>query len=156
MYVSVLKSRFFLLDLAGHLTTRRGPDVARGPDVVHHWRRPSYLVYVSGSQAEGHNPHGGQLTIYRGVGWDLQKFLNKVVSVWIENLLSSLPAMQPKVYLILQCQLPLFWVKCLHWYPVLLSSLLVFLPILCFLSRFNWWKSLLLSLLGFFLVPSNE
>ena len=26
----------FLLDLAGHLTTRRGPDVARGPDVVHH------------------------------------------------------------------------------------------------------------------------
>ncbi len=26
----------FLVDIAGHLTTRRGPDVARGPDVVHH------------------------------------------------------------------------------------------------------------------------
>src|SRR6218665_2983992 len=28
-----------LLNIAGHMTTRRGPDVARGPDVVHHWCR---------------------------------------------------------------------------------------------------------------------
>jgi len=27
------------LDTAGHTRTRRGPDVARGPDVVHHWFR---------------------------------------------------------------------------------------------------------------------
>jgi len=26
----------FLLEIAGHMTTRSGPDVARGPDVVHH------------------------------------------------------------------------------------------------------------------------
>jgi len=26
----------FLLGIAGHITTRRGSDVARGPDVVHH------------------------------------------------------------------------------------------------------------------------
>ena len=25
----------FLLDTAGHMTTRHGPDVARGPDVAH-------------------------------------------------------------------------------------------------------------------------
>ena len=31
------KSLFSLLDIAGHMATRRGPDVARGPDVVHHW-----------------------------------------------------------------------------------------------------------------------
>src|SRR6218665_3996282 len=34
----------FLFGLAGHLTTRRGPDVARGPDVVHHWCK-AFLVY---------------------------------------------------------------------------------------------------------------
>jgi len=27
------------LDTAGHKWARRGPDVARGPDVVHHWCR---------------------------------------------------------------------------------------------------------------------
>jgi len=31
------KYGIFLLGVAGHMTTRRGPDVARGPDVVHHW-----------------------------------------------------------------------------------------------------------------------
>src|SRR6218665_2547442 len=31
-----LKLSRFLLDTAGHLRPRRGPDVARGPDVVHH------------------------------------------------------------------------------------------------------------------------
>ena len=33
---AVSKLVMFLLDVAGHMTTRRGPDVARGPDVVHH------------------------------------------------------------------------------------------------------------------------
>src|SRR6218665_1767142 len=35
-YISGLKIITFLLDPAGHTRTRRGPDVARGPDVVHH------------------------------------------------------------------------------------------------------------------------
>src|SRR6218665_369471 len=45
--VAVLKSRFFRLDTAGHMTTRRGPDVARGPDVVHHWRINSDTVSIT-------------------------------------------------------------------------------------------------------------
>src|SRR6218665_2631544 len=36
MSVLALKLLLFLLDVAGHIRTRRGPDVARGPDVVHH------------------------------------------------------------------------------------------------------------------------
>src|SRR6218665_1274214 len=36
MSVSTFKKSLFLLDVAGHIGTRRGPDVARGPDVVHH------------------------------------------------------------------------------------------------------------------------
>jgi len=35
------KYSLFLLDTAGHTRTRRGPDVARGPDVVHHCCRPT-------------------------------------------------------------------------------------------------------------------
>src|SRR6218665_3522275 len=31
------KYSLFLLDTAGHTRTPRGPDVARGPDVVHRW-----------------------------------------------------------------------------------------------------------------------
>ena len=27
----------FLLGVTGHTRTRHGPDVARGPDVMHHW-----------------------------------------------------------------------------------------------------------------------
>jgi len=34
--VSGAKYGIFLLELVGHLTTRCGPDVARGPDVVYH------------------------------------------------------------------------------------------------------------------------
>jgi len=74
------------------------------------------------------------------------------------NLLSSLPAMQPKVYFNVNYR---FWVKCFALiscssFPVInslwnrISSLLVLLPILCFLSRFNWPKSSLLLLLGLF------
>jgi len=33
---AVSELEVFLLGIAGHMTTRRGPDVARGPDVVHH------------------------------------------------------------------------------------------------------------------------
>src|SRR6218665_1816214 len=36
MSVLALKLLLFLLNVAGHIRTRRGPDVARGPDVVHH------------------------------------------------------------------------------------------------------------------------
>ena len=39
--IEVLGAKYgiFLLAMAGHMTTHRGPDVARGPDVVHHWHR---------------------------------------------------------------------------------------------------------------------
>src|SRR6218665_2072429 len=33
---AVSELEVFLLGIAGDMTTRRGPDVARGPDVVHH------------------------------------------------------------------------------------------------------------------------
>src|SRR6218665_4123850 len=41
MSVSTFKKSLFLLDVAGHIGTRRGPDLARGPDVVHHCIRLS-------------------------------------------------------------------------------------------------------------------
>jgi len=36
--IKVLGTKYgiFLLGVAGHMTTHRGPDLARGPDVVHH------------------------------------------------------------------------------------------------------------------------
>jgi len=77
------------------------------------------------------------------------------------DLLSSLPAMQPKVYFNVICR---FWIKCFALifgssFPVInsvwnrISCLLVLLPILCFLSRFNWSKSPLLSLMGLYFIP---
>ena len=36
MQVLILKYSLFQLDAAGHMTTRREPDVARWADVVHH------------------------------------------------------------------------------------------------------------------------
>src|SRR6218665_4050350 len=47
MSVPVLKSRLLRLDMAGHLTTRRGQDVACGPDVVHHCTTPLILSHQS-------------------------------------------------------------------------------------------------------------
>jgi len=50
--MSGLTESLSLLDTAGHMRTRRGPDVARGPDVVHH--RPSLIAtwqYCTSSQS---------------------------------------------------------------------------------------------------------
>src|SRR6218665_696914 len=54
MSVSTFKKSLFLLDVAGHIGTRRGPDVARGPDVVHHCNKLiitellyNYVIHVN-------------------------------------------------------------------------------------------------------------
>jgi len=44
--VSGAKYGIFQLGVAGHMTTRRGPDVARGPDVVHH----CYITFQTSDQ----------------------------------------------------------------------------------------------------------
>src|SRR6218665_1698536 len=38
-----------LFNIVGHITTRRGPDVARGPDVVHHFPKScsTYLLLLN-------------------------------------------------------------------------------------------------------------